>query len=815
MRTLHQVLLGCLLAAGLVGCSLNSGNLPAQPVPTGDVKVTILQTTDLHHHASGTDHVGLDSHLSSMDAYRGAQGSYARISAYVNQVRATATNPVVLVDSGDWTMGTLYDLTLGQQPLALRFIDSLRYDCVALGNHEFDYTPKGLATMLSSAQTAFGFHTPIVASNMSLNGSTDLAAYVGPGKLIQSTHVEVLSNGLRVGYLGLMGKAAATAAPASAPVAFTDFSLDYSPVQRVVTTLRTDQKCDVVVALSHSGTDATGTSGEDVALARHVTGIDVIASGHMHNPLANAHGVANGTWTTQIICAGAFGSNVSRIDLTVHTATHTSTLDTSSNVVMTDAGLSAVKAGLVPDFTMDYLVSAADLGLNQALAPVFTQAFSDYSPTNLLKGVYHTAGVVSQTMVSNERNPVLCPSGLGNLCADGVRATPNGLLQQVLASLGWNGNPADPSLLTAMGLAQAAGIDPTFYQGGLVASGVIRGTLQSGVLLSFADVYNVLPLGISPDSSQALPVGYPLVSAYLEVGDLKKLCALQLVAQTNLVPSDFYLNLSGIRYDLDPTASYTYFKYASAAAVLNLASQKAAAGSTQAGQALQALATMASDSGAALLAAAGGGNPYAAAMVALNDATPSSSQIAVNLAVLGGVATAAGTDAATGSTSLNALIVDKAAAAIGTVYGFAPTDAACVGSATALPSTSRYRLAADLYAVLMMDAAQAQFGQAIVAYASATGTATLSAANMTGLMGSRINANPAGPGVVELKEWMALLSYVGNGLSGSIGSGYASTPNFTDFGTAFGPAVTTRNASYPIASIGQLMTTLQGLSAAP
>jgi hypothetical protein len=49
---------------------------------------------------------------------------------------------------------------------------------------------------------------------------------------------------------------------------------------------------------------------------------------------------------------------------------------------------------------------------------------------------------------------------------------------------------------------------------------------------------------------------------------------------------------------------------------------------------------------------------------------------------------------------------------------------------------------------------------------------------------------------------------------GIIGSEYASTPLFTQFPT-FGAAVRTRNASYPLAGIGQLATTLGGLEAAP
>src|ERR1700737_4943031 len=161
------------------------------PVSTG--VITILQTTDIHHHANGSGHVGLD-----VDPSTGMStiGAYARISAYVNYVRATAGHPVVLVDSGDWPMGTLYDLTLANRPLALYFLTAMRYDCVTLGNHEFDYTPRGLAGMIAAAKSAFAFQTPIVASNMNLGGNTDLAPFFGNGKAIKPTFIEQLPNGI-------------------------------------------------------------------------------------------------------------------------------------------------------------------------------------------------------------------------------------------------------------------------------------------------------------------------------------------------------------------------------------------------------------------------------------------------------------------------------------------------------------------------------------------------------------------------------------------------------------------------------------------
>lgn len=109
---------------------------------------------------------------------------------------------------------------------------------------------------------------------------------------------------------------------------------------------------------------------------------------------------------------------------------------------------------------------------------------------------------------------------------------------------------------------------------------------------------------------------------------------------------------------------------------------------------------------------------------------------------------------------------------------------------------------------------QSQFGVVITPYASATGTTVLSSANFPALLANRIDAAPGSTGVQELKEWMSLLSYTGTGLGGSITSEYASTPNFTQFGS-YGAAVQIRNATYPIASIGQLASTIGGLQSAP
>jgi 2',3'-cyclic-nucleotide 2'-phosphodiesterase (5'-nucleotidase family) len=747
-------------------------------VPPQPETITILQTTDIHDHANGSGHVGLDVNPTTGTS---TVGAYSRIATYVGTVRATAGHPVILVDSGDWTMGTLYDLTLGSRPLALGFLANMRYDAVTLGNHEWDYTPKGLAGMLALAQSSFSFQIPIVASNMNLGGNTDLAPLFGAGKLIRPTYVEQLSSGLKIGYIGLMGEQAAADAPASAPVSFTPLSADYAAIQAMVDDLRNNQGAQIVIALSHSGTNAAGTAGEDIDLAQHVHGINVIASGHTHTPLSAAHAVTSSGWTTQVIDAGAFGTNVARLDLDVNRAKGTTTLVAFNNVPMTDANAT-------PDATTTGLISQTDQSLNGTLGPLLTTFFSDYAASNLGKGIYHPVGSAAQDMISNDTNPVLSPNGLGDLAADSVRNATNAIIAQTPSGV--------------------AGFDYTPVQLGVVATGVIRGELPANTPLTFSDVYNILPLGISPDTSQALPVGYPLVSLYIDVNDVKKIAALQLVGQSNLIPSVYYLNFSGIRYSLKAAETYTYFKYATAAAVLQLASTKAASGSAPAAQAIGAVTTLAIDGGSALLGAAAAGNPYALALMNLNDVNATGLQVLTNLSTVGDVAIAS----LGGTSKVSALIVSKAVAAIDTISGFAPADAKNTGSTTDLTS-GRIRGVVDLYAVLLIGAVQSQFGVAITPYQAATGTTVLSSADMATLLGNRVDASPATAGVQELKEWTALLSNLA-ALGGTVGPDYASSPNFAEFPAA-GPAVKNRNASYPLTDIAQLATTMGALQAAP
>ena len=217
---------------------------------------TILQTSDLHHHSSGygpfLDYTPLDTTDND-----GVLGGYSRLATIIGQIRAEQAEkdvPVMLFDSGDFLMGTTYDLTV-DNPIGFQFFNLMDYDAITLGNHEFDWSQAGLAMLLQNAIVEGGFDVPIVATNTEIPGDAELNYFRFTGNIVDKKSIE-LSNGLKVGILGLMGEDADDKAPVAPPVTFNH---DYSFIQQNVDDLKNDDEAQVVIALSHTGVENDGS----------------------------------------------------------------------------------------------------------------------------------------------------------------------------------------------------------------------------------------------------------------------------------------------------------------------------------------------------------------------------------------------------------------------------------------------------------------------------------------------------------------------------------------------------------------------------
>ena len=77
-------------------------------------------------------------------------GGFARIKTLINQQKAENPN-TLLLDAGDFAMGTLVQAVYEEEASELRMLGELGVDATVLGNHEFDYKAKGLSNMLNAA----------------------------------------------------------------------------------------------------------------------------------------------------------------------------------------------------------------------------------------------------------------------------------------------------------------------------------------------------------------------------------------------------------------------------------------------------------------------------------------------------------------------------------------------------------------------------------------------------------------------------------------------------------------------------------------
>lgn len=213
-------------------------------------RLVILHTNDTHSHFEP---------LRSGDI-AGKCGVIER-AAFIDSIRAVYGNDkVLLLDAGDFSQGSSYFSEL-EGLLEPRILNDMRYDCVALGNHEFDNGIEALEQRLSMLE-----NTAVVCANLDLS-QFGLSKIVKPYTIIERA-------GLKIGIIGLE---ATLATCVSANVSSRIPQLDNAEVVNAnAEILHSVEKCDMIILLSHIG------YAEDRALVPHTRNIDLVVGGHSH-----------------------------------------------------------------------------------------------------------------------------------------------------------------------------------------------------------------------------------------------------------------------------------------------------------------------------------------------------------------------------------------------------------------------------------------------------------------------------------------------------------------------------------------------------
>ncbi|HEV8243862.1 MAG TPA: 5'-nucleotidase C-terminal domain-containing protein [Nitrospirales bacterium] len=226
------------LIIALVVCFLV---LPAHTT-SAQTALTILYTSEHHGTIQPIDqgpHVG--------------EGGVERRAALILQVRKESDH-VLVVDSGDLLMGTaMSSVYRGEADIAA--MNLMRYDAVAVGNHDFDFG----ARHLSHLQKAAVF--PFLCTNVRPREPDVCKPYV----------VKTLGT-IRIGLIGLVGKRNYPDTFNRSVVQEVTFQDPIAAAKKAAEELR--ERVELLVAITHQDTE------EDLALAKAVPALDVIIGGH-------------------------------------------------------------------------------------------------------------------------------------------------------------------------------------------------------------------------------------------------------------------------------------------------------------------------------------------------------------------------------------------------------------------------------------------------------------------------------------------------------------------------------------------------------
>lgn len=236
--------------------------------------LTILHTNDFHSRIEPINKY--DSNCSAKDDAKGkCLGGTARLETAINERRAAAKNSI-LVDGGDQFQGSLF-YTYYKGKAAAEFMNTLGYDAMTVGNHEFDDGPEVLRGFMDIV------NFPVLLANADFSKEGKLIGVLKPTSIVER-------DGEKIGFIGLTPDDTHELSSPGEHVTF------YDPIEAATKHVAELQAQGVnkIIVLSHSGYDV------DKKIAAAVDGIDVIVGGHTNTYLSNTSDRAEGPYPTWV-----------------------------------------------------------------------------------------------------------------------------------------------------------------------------------------------------------------------------------------------------------------------------------------------------------------------------------------------------------------------------------------------------------------------------------------------------------------------------------------------------------------------------------
>ena len=229
--------------------------------------ITIIYTNDLHAHVEPYKVPYI------ADGKRDV-GGWANITTLVKQEKAK-NEATWFFDAGDYFTGP-YISSLTKGKAIIDIMNTMPFDAVTMGNHEFDHGWDN--TLLQLSQAKF----PIVQGNIFYQNSNK-AFWDKPYTIIEK-------DGVKIGVIGLHGVFAFNDTVSAATRVGIEARDEIKWLQRYIDELK--GKVDLTVLLVHEGTPARQSSiggtdvrralDKDIKTASQVKGLDILITGHAH-----------------------------------------------------------------------------------------------------------------------------------------------------------------------------------------------------------------------------------------------------------------------------------------------------------------------------------------------------------------------------------------------------------------------------------------------------------------------------------------------------------------------------------------------------
>lgn len=196
----------------------------------------------------------------SPDTAQADKAGYARRAVLLDNLRKEHPD-MLLLDGGDFSQGSVY-YNLYKGEVEVKLMNTMHYDAATIGNHEFDFGLENMARLFRLARF------PLVCCNYDFTG-TPVEGLVKPYIIVERA-------GMRIGILGVGPQLEGLVSASS--YGATRFVDPVKAAQPVVDHLRSTEKVDVVICLSHLGWLDDG----DKSFISRMRGLDLVVGAHTH-----------------------------------------------------------------------------------------------------------------------------------------------------------------------------------------------------------------------------------------------------------------------------------------------------------------------------------------------------------------------------------------------------------------------------------------------------------------------------------------------------------------------------------------------------